>query len=418
MVSATVTQPLALTLGIANTTLTRCSDSCGGSIAAVVSGGVQPYLFSWNSYAGTNGLATGLCKGLYAYTVTDNNGCMATRSDSVRTPAPIVITSTAVNPTCSNTANGSISISVTGGTSAYTYSWTGPVGYNGTTQNPTSIYGGTYILNLQDANACPAVDTTILTPITTVKAITGSDTTLCFGTAYTLSGTNSINAQTYAWYLLPFYNQVGNFATSIVNPSVGANNYVLVATNGSCADTSAAVILTVNPLPVVNAGSVQSIFTLQSATLGGTPTTTAVGSKILWTPSSVLSDSTAPNPTANPLSTTVFKVTVTDLNGCIATDTVTLVVNPEIHFSSGFTPNNDGKNDTWIIDDIQKFLTALVQVYNRWGELVFSAPPGYPEPWDGKYNGENLPVGTYYFVINLNSPLFPKPYTGPITIIR
>ena len=54
---------------------------------------------------------------------------------------------------------------------------------------------------------------------------------------------------------------------------------------------------------------------------------------------------------------------------------------------------------------------------NRWGEMLFESV-GYGTPWDGRYNGGYVPVGTYYYVIKLNDPLFPDAYTGPLTVIR
>ena len=123
------------------------------------------------------------------------------------------------------------------------------------------------------------------------------------------------------------------------------------------------------------------------------------------------------NPTATPSVTTTYTVTVTNSSGCSASDTVTVNVLPEINFPNGFTPNSDGVNDVWVIDNIQLFKNNVVEVYNRWGELLFRSV-GYTTPWDGRFNGQELPVGTYYYVIDLNDPLFPTDYTGPITIMR
>jgi gliding motility-associated-like protein len=110
-------------------------------------------------------------------------------------------------------------------------------------------------------------------------------------------------------------------------------------------------------------------------------------------------------------------VIVTNNLGCKAKDSVRVIVYPSIIVPSGFTPNGDGANEKWIIDFIYKYPESTVQVYNRWGQLLYESAPGYPEPWDGKYNGNDLPVGTYYYIIDVKQPLI-KPYTGPITIMR
>ena len=76
-------------------------------------------------------------------------------------------------------------------------------------------------------------------------------------------------------------------------------------------------------------------------------------------------------------------------------------------------------NDVWEIALLNNYPNAEVQVYNRWGQLIFDSPEGdmYAIKFDGTYNGKDLPVGTYYFVINLNDGIT-EPITGPITIMR
>ena len=94
-----------------------------------------------------------------------------------------------------------------------------------------------------------------------------------------------------------------------------------------------------------------------------------------------------------------------------------VTVVPEIVIPSGFTPNGDGSNEVWQIDFIDQFPDCTVEVYNRWGEQLFRSV-GYRTPWDGTYSGGPVPVGTYYYAIELNDERFPEPYTGPLTVIR
>jgi gliding motility-associated-like protein len=131
----------------------------------------------------------------------------------------------------------------------------------------------------------------------------------------------------------------------------------------------------------------------------------------------VLNNGALANPLASPGSNTMFILTVTAPNGCMDMDTVLVTVVPDIIIPSGFTPTGDGANDTWQIDLIDQFPDCTVEVYNRWGELLFSST-GYKDPWDGTYNGSQVPVGTYYYAIELNDERFPEPYTGPLTVIR
>ena len=130
-----------------------------------------------------------------------------------------------------------------------------------------------------------------------------------------------------------------------------------------------------------------------------------------WTP-------TLPSsPNVSNLSAGTYLINVVDANGCRNSDTVTVFVYPEIKIPNGFTPNADGKNDYWQLDLIYMFPDNEVEVYNRWGEQLFYSK-GYAVPFNGQYKGKDLPVGTYYYIINLNHPSYPKPYTGPLTIFR
>jgi gliding motility-associated-like protein len=118
------------------------------------------------------------------------------------------------------------------------------------------------------------------------------------------------------------------------------------------------------------------------------------------------------------LSDITYQVVVTDSNGCIGSDEITIQLIPEISYPSGFSPNKDGINDKWTIDQIDQYPNCVVEIYNRWGVLLFQSPAGYPEEWDGRKNSKELPIGTYYYIIELNDPKFKNPITGPITIIR
>jgi gliding motility-associated-like protein len=100
-------------------------------------------------------------------------------------------------------------------------------------------------------------------------------------------------------------------------------------------------------------------------------------------------------------------------------DTTTVIVLPTFIIPNGFSPNGDGYNDLWIIDNIQLFPDCEVEVFNRWGEPLFYSK-GYNSPWNGTYGGKPVPVGTYYYLIRLHDKekKFPDHYTGPLTILR
>jgi gliding motility-associated-like protein len=79
-----------------------------------------------------------------------------------------------------------------------------------------------------------------------------------------------------------------------------------------------------------------------------------------------------------------------------------------------FTPNGDGVNDTWRIQNIEGFPNSVVEVFNRYGGEVFYSR-SYPEPWDGKRKGNDVPGGTYYYIIDLKNG---KRVTGWLAVTR
>jgi gliding motility-associated-like protein len=103
------------------------------------------------------------------------------------------------------------------------------------------------------------------------------------------------------------------------------------------------------------------------------------------------------------------------------TDTLTIVAtlcegfNPV--FPTVITPNFDGRNDLFVIAYLEKvYPDCQVTIFNRWGAVVYESI-GYEDPWDGTYKGEDLPMGTYFYKVELNDENSTV-YDGPISIIR
>jgi gliding motility-associated-like protein len=104
---------------------------------------------------------------------------------------------------------------------------------------------------------------------------------------------------------------------------------------------------------------------------------------------------------------------------CWSHDEALVIVEKPVKPWNSFSPNGDGSYETWPIDNINEYPNASVEVYNRWGNLVWKST-GYSKGWDGTNfrNGEQLPVATYYYVIYPNGGKFKKPLTGDVTIVK
>jgi gliding motility-associated-like protein len=114
-----------------------------------------------------------------------------------------------------------------------------------------------------------------------------------------------------------------------------------------------------------------------------------------------------------------YDLTVTDKYGRQVTATGTVEGYTQnlscLNIPSAFTPDGDGVNDVWVIRSLSEYTSSKVEIFNQWGSLVFKST-GYQTPWDGKYNGEAVPAGAYYYVIDLNNNS--TKYTGTVTIVK
>ncbi len=115
-------------------------------------------------------------------------------------------------------------------------------------------------------------------------------------------------------------------------------------------------------------------------------------------------------------------VNVEDEFGCRNSDTIMINnCDPGVFFRdipTAFTPNGDGRNDVWRIKELEAYPQAVVDIYDRWGRLIYRSEPGYPEPWDGRNaRGEIVPMDSYHFVILLNFGEDDR-ITGSVTVIR
>jgi len=415
--STTISEPDSIGFSVANAQDPLCNGNANGSITVIPFGGTLSYAYSWTptpALGQTTGTAINLDANTYVVTVTDTNGCVATQTITLVNPVSLTISSTFVPSSCNTIPDGSIDVTVGGGTLPYAYQWSG--GSTATTEDLVGVLSGTYTITVTDSNSCTIADTIILLPNQTVIAVAGNDTAFCQSSAVTLSAATSVNGTSFQWFDMSG-TLLGSSVTLTFNPPAGTNSFYVVVDNGTGCTDSDTVDVTANPLPNANAGTDVTIVIGATTTIGGSPTTTTGGATIAWLPATGLDNATASNPNANPTTTTTYTVTVTSAQGCTAVDSVVVTVRPTIIFPDGISPNADGANDEWIIDGIDLFPDCVVEVYNRWGELLFQSI-GYKENWNGTYKGQLLPVGTYYYVIDLKDELFPDAYTGPITILR
>lgn len=397
-----------------------CAGENNGQASVNITGGVGVYDINWTGPAGfTSSELTiaNLIAGTYTLAVSDSGGCSFTDQIEIVDPDSIVINSEIFDASCNTSPDGSVSITITGGVEPYEFEWTGPNGFTSAEEDLIDILHGNYNLALTDSNGCEAslnVDVNFTLEVT-VNA--GPDTLICeSGLPVTFIGDGE-NVYEFSWLDLDG-NVLSDSLSLAFFESAGSYTYILTGSNGFC-EAQDTLNVEVLPNPTADAGVDLQVFVEEVFTLGGNPTS-ATAVSYVWSPNPTGSlDVNSANPSGYLLESTEFIVVVTDENGCLGSDSVFVEVLPEVVVTSGFTPNDDGVNDTWIIDNMELFPNNVVNIFNRWGQVMYSQKPyNSGNVWDGTYEGEKLPVGTYYYTIELNDDRFPDPITGPITIYR
>ena len=171
--TSTLLEPTPITLTLSATTYgaynTRCFESKDGNINLTVSGGMPPYRYNWNNGSFEEDL-NNIGAGIYKVEVTDANKAVVSGQITITEPSRLLLSLTSpvygngYNVSCTSCFNGSITTSVTGGTSPTTYLWTGPGTANGqTTSGLSSLGTGSYTVLVKDANNCSTTDKISLT---------------------------------------------------------------------------------------------------------------------------------------------------------------------------------------------------------------------------------------------------------------
>ncbi|NBB23444.1 hypothetical protein GVN20_29100, partial [Runella sp. CRIBMP] len=299
----------------------KCFGASTGAINLLASGGTGAYTYSWtkngSAIANTTASLTGLGAGTYVATVTDANNCTTTQTIVLAQPAAALgATAALINAKCAGSTNGQATLTVTGGTSPYTYAWTGPGGYTATTKDISGLAAGTYSVTITDANACTFTlnNQSITEPAALALGTPNITNVKCFGGkdgAASIAVTGGTSPYTYLW---------SNGATTASLTGVAAGSYTLTVTDANgCAKTSApinigepAAALAATATGTNPACAGTSTGSINLVVTGGTSPYTYA-----WSNST-----TAQSPTG--LAAGVYSVVVTDANGCTANANATL----------------------------------------------------------------------------------------------
>ena len=230
---------------IASATPVSCNGGTNGAVTLVVNGGTPAYSYSWSNGSVTQNL-TGVAAGTYTVTVTDANGCTITTSATVTQPlAPLALSTTQVNTTCGN-SNGSIDLTVVGGTAGYTYNWS-----NGAvTQDLSALLAGGYSVTVTDANGCTATISVTITTSSAPIIVVSPDQVICEGQSVVLSASGAGVGGTYSW--TPSATLSSSTGTPVTATPLITTTYTVTGIDANGCFGTATITVIVNPLPTTS----------------------------------------------------------------------------------------------------------------------------------------------------------------------
>lgn len=324
--SPSITQPTQLVLNL-TTVDVSCFGGTNGSASVLASGGTPGYSYAWSPVGGSTSSISNLASAVYTIVVTDSNNCVSTNTFSIDEPTQISATiSSSTNVSCFAGNNGSATVSVSGGTPFYNYSWI-PSGGNGPTG--VNLAAGTYTVEITDFNGCTnTAITTITQPTQPLAASASSTATNCFG------GSNGTAQATVVGgtpgYTFQWSPSGGNLQTAT---GLSPGNYFVAVTDANNCQTNVAVSVSQPTQMVVNlspsdpsCGLSNGLITSQVS--GGTSPYT-----YLWTPTNTT------NSILNGASPGNYTLLVTDSKNCTSTNQTTLTNIPGPTASLLFSTN-------------------------------------------------------------------------------
>jgi gliding motility-associated-like protein len=358
----------------------------------------------------SNPIATPAANTEYIVTGTDIYGCVAKDTVNVNLfVVPAVFTDHEAT-VCPNTPT-----QLTANSSFNSYSWSPAASLNNATvYNPLATIDRDtkYRVTIKDANSCTYIDS-IQVNVKDIRFAASPNTTICEGDTAVLIAKGG---DAYQW--TPATSLTApNSATTIASPTATTTYSVHIAENTCSQATTLTVTVGVKPSPTVTAQKSNDInCTIHTAKL------TATGAlSYVWNPMVNLDNANIPNPVTGADTTTTYYVMGTNEYGCTDTANVTVYVTSSgsINFlvPNAFTPNGDGHNDCFGVKNWGGAQLEEFQVFNRWGQRVFSTT-NPNQCWDGRFGGQMADPGGYVYVIRAKTICGTIKRTGMFMLIR
>ncbi|MFO0478573.1 MAG: gliding motility-associated C-terminal domain-containing protein [Bacteroidota bacterium] len=383
---------------------TIVNPTCGnnqGAAAVSVTGGSGNFTYSWSPSGGNTNSASNLAPGTYTVIVTDlnpdcGNGVQTLTVNLINTTTsqPITALAQTTNAICGSN-NGSITLSITGGSNNYTYNWTPSIS-NSTTAN--NLPAGNYTVIISDNTInCPATSDTLIISITSgsLSATESHTNILCFGGsdgAISIIATGNQGPVNYQW------SPNISSASNANNLNAGLYNVSIIDSVG-CEVNMQILVSQPSPPSVITSTFTSNSPDLFSASVNITGLTTPLS--YTWSSIPAQYQQNAEN-----LSPGTYTVLISDINGC--STLATIILEGELIIPNVITSNGDGINDFFKIKNLP--INSKISIYNRWGTKLYESD-NYQNNWDGsQYND-----GTYFYVLSTSNE---KKHSGYFQLIK
>ncbi len=397
--SVTITEPPLLTASITASNDVLCNGDCNGDATVAGSGGtgVGTYTYLWDDASSqTTTTANNLCSGTSNVTVTDANGCTATSPVTITEPPLLSANASVVEDANCGNADGSATVTASGGTGTYTYQWNDAT--NQTTQTAVNLLPQTYTVTVTDANGCTVTDNVTVNDLPAGTAsISAFSNVTCFGSCDG-SATASIGGGT------PLYSYLWDDASSQTTATASnlcPNTYTITITDAYGCKSITNITIT-EPDTLSNIFDVENVNCYGAC--DGELTANPGGGDGNYTYYWVVGIPTA-NPTLSDLCAGTYTLTITDGNGCIYVDSVNITEPAPIILTADITEANcgqmDGAIDLTVTGGVAPFNFIWNPPFGTNEDLVFIAAGTY---YVTVTDDKNCTATASFIVNNISGP--------------
>ena len=409
-----ITEPDALSaVDLNNFTNVTCNGANDGSITVELTGGTAPYQYAIspnlnqfsdeNVFTGLEGSATGID---YTVIAQDSKGCFLVFEYTIIEPDPLRVSSTIMPEVCQGESNGSIALTITGGTAPYSTRFSDENNFVEDRTVLSDLAAGDYILFIRDAAGCEEnVVVTVESGVNlnaTVEAVYGCEDNV--PSNYINIVLEDISVSDEVLYALDSTDPADMQLNPFFRDTLPGSHYVAISHANGCIVIHNFETESYEPLTLSVTQS--NINELTATVNGGKEDYTIYFGDV----------NNGEDNTFMINRTDTYVVRVVDDNGCEATVNIYIEF-IDIEIPNFFSPNGDAENQNWKPRNDEGFPQILTIIFDRYGREVYRMNQG-DDGWDGLYNQTELPSGDYWYIIKLNGENDDREFVGHFTLYR